>query len=117
MPPPPADPAGVGPDLAIRLARQQPACALVLIADPRLLAERAKQLHLPFTAREWKGRESASQGAYILPVKTARPVTAAKLDTATAPYVIETLKSAVTGCLGGEFDALVTGRVRQGTIN
>ena len=113
----PGEPAGVGPDLAIRLARQQPACALVLIADPRLLAERAKQLRLPFTVREWKGRESASQGAYILPVKTARPVTAAKLDTANAPYVIETLKSAVTGCLGGEFDALVTGPVHKGIIN
>jgi 4-hydroxythreonine-4-phosphate dehydrogenase len=113
----PGEPAGVGPDLAIRLAQQPPAGALVLIADPALLAERATQLHLPFNAREWKGRASAGQGVYLLPVKTARPVTAGKLDTANAPYVIETLKSAVAGCTGGEFDALVTGPVHKGNIN
>jgi 4-hydroxythreonine-4-phosphate dehydrogenase len=113
----PGEPAGVGPDLAIQLARQPPACALVLIADPALLTERAKLLHLPFAAREWKGRESAGQGVYLLPVKTARPVSAGRLDMANAAYVIETLKSAVTGCTGGEFDALVTGPVHKGIIN
>ena len=113
----PGEPAGVGPDLAIQLAQQPPACTLVLIADPLMLAERAKQLHLPFTAREWKGRESASQGVYLLPVKAARPVSAGRLDKTNAPYVIETLKSAVVGCRRGEFDALVTGPVHKGIIN
>jgi 4-hydroxythreonine-4-phosphate dehydrogenase len=113
----PGEPAGVGPDLAIQLAQQLPACALVLIADPALLAERAQRLQLPFAAREWKGRESAGQGVYVLPVKTARPVTAGRLDTSNAAYVIETLKSAVRGCTGGEFDALVTGPVHKGNIN
>lgn len=113
----PGEPAGVGPDLAIRLAQQPPACALVLIADPALLAQRAKQLRLPFSAREWQGRESAGQDVYVLPVKTARPVSAGQLDMANAPYVIETLKSAVAGCLRGEFDALVTGPVHKGIIN
>ncbi|MHB1141493.1 MAG: 4-hydroxythreonine-4-phosphate dehydrogenase PdxA [Sulfuricaulis sp.] len=113
----PGEPAGIGPDLAIQFAQQPPAGALVLIADPVLLAERAKLLQLPFAAREWKGRESAGQGVYVLPVKTARPVTAGQLDVANAPYVIETLKSAVAGCKGGEFDALVTGPVHKGNIN
>ena len=64
-----------------------------------------------------KGRESAGQGVYVLPVKTARPVSAGRLDTANAAYVIETLKSAVTGCRRGEFDALVTGPVHKGNLN
>ena len=113
----PGEPAGVGPDLAIQLAQQPPACTLVLIADPAMLADRAKQLHLSLATREWKGRESASQGVYLLPVKTARPVSAGRLDKANAPYVIETLKSAVVGCRRGEFDALVTGPVHKGIIN
>jgi 4-hydroxythreonine-4-phosphate dehydrogenase len=113
----PGEPAGVGPDLAIQLAQQPPVCALVLIADPALLVERAKLLQLPFAARDWKGRESAGQGVYLLPVKTARPITAGRLDTANAAYVIETLKSAVAGCANGEFDALVTGPVHKGNIN
>ena len=113
----PGEPAGVGPDLAIQLAQQPPTCVLVLIADPALLAERAKQLHLSFTAREWRGRGSAGQGVYLLPVKTARPVHAGKLDKANAPYVLEALKSAVAGCVSGEFDALVTGPVHKGILN
>ncbi|MDO8706835.1 MAG: 4-hydroxythreonine-4-phosphate dehydrogenase PdxA, partial [Sulfuricaulis sp.] len=113
----PGEPAGVGPDLAIQLARQPPAGTLVLLADPALLAERAQLLQLPFTAREWQGRANAGDGVYVLPVKTARPVTAGRLDTANAPYVMETLKSAVMGCQRGEFDALVTGPVHKGILN
>ena len=113
----PGEPAGVGPDLAIQIAQQPPDYALVLIADPALLKERAKLLHLPFTAREWKGRETAGQGVYVLPVKTARPVNTGRLDTANAPYVMETLKSAAAGCRRGEFDALVTGPVHKGILN
>ncbi len=122
----PGEPAGVGPDLAIQLAQQplacasrasRPDCALVLIADPALLAERAKLLRLPFSIREWKGRDADGQGAHVLPVKTARAVNAGRLDTANAPYVIETLKSAIAGCMRGEFDALVTGPVHKGALN
>jgi 4-hydroxythreonine-4-phosphate dehydrogenase len=113
----PGEPAGVGPDLAIQLAQRPPACTLVLIADSDLLAQRAKQLRLPFAVREWKGRGAATPGVYLRPVKAARPVTAGKPDTANAPYVIETLKAAVAGCTGGEFDALVTGPVHKGILN
>jgi 4-hydroxythreonine-4-phosphate dehydrogenase len=113
----PGEPAGVGPDLAVQLARRPPAGTLVLLADPAVLAERAQLLRLPFSAREWPGRASAGDGVYVLPVKTARPVTAGRLDRANAPYVIETLKTAVTGCRRGEFDALVTGPVHKGILN
>ena len=113
----PGEPAGVGPDLAIQLVQQSPACALVLIADPALLAERARLLQLSFTTRTWKGHRPAGLGVYVLPVKTARPVSAGRLDTANAPYVLETLKTAVAGCLRGEFDALVTGPVHKGILN
>jgi 4-hydroxythreonine-4-phosphate dehydrogenase len=54
---------------------------------------------------------------YIRPVTAARPAFPGKLDSANAPYVIETLKSAVAGCQDGEFDALVTGPVHKGLLN
>jgi len=113
----PGEPAGVGPDIAVRLAQQAPACALVLIADPAMLEARARQLRLAFAAREWKGREAAGPGVYVLPVKARHPVKPGQLDVANAPYVIETLTTAVAGCLRGEFDALVTGPVHKGIIN
>jgi 4-hydroxythreonine-4-phosphate dehydrogenase len=40
----PGEPAGIGPDLCIQLAQQDLACQLVVIADPKLLEQRAKQL-------------------------------------------------------------------------
>ena len=113
----PGEPAGVGPDIAVRLAQQPPACALVLIADPAMLEARAQQLHLAFAAREWKGRDAAGPGVYVLPAKARHPVKPGQLDVANAPYVIETLTTAVAGCLRGEFDALVTGPVHKGIIN
>ena len=113
----PGEPAGVGPDIAVRLAQQAPACALVLIADPAMLEARAQQLRLPFAVREWKGRDAAGPGVYVLPTKARHPVKPGQLDVANAPYVIETLTTAVAGCLRGEFDALVTGPVHKGIIN
>ena len=113
----PGEPAGVGPDLCIQVAQHPPDGALVLIADPTLLQERARRLGLAFAVREWKGRGQADTGVFVLPVKTPRPVVAGRLEAANAPYVIETLKSAVAGCRRVEFDALVTGPVHKGIIN
>ena len=114
----PGEPAGVGPDLALQLCQRPPAGRLVLIADPSMLEGRAQLLGLPFAAREWPGRSQAREsGVYVLPVTAARPTSPGKLDPANAPYVIETLKAAVAGCLSGEFDALVTGPVHKGILN
>ena len=113
----PGEPAGVGPDLCLQVAQRPPDGALVLIADPVLLQERARLLGLPFAARAWSRRDQAGAGVFVLPVKLVRPVAAGRLAKANAAYVIETLKSAVDGCRRGEFDALVTGPVHKGIIN
>ncbi len=113
----PGEPAGIGPDLCLQVARRPPDGALVLIADPVLLQERARLLGLPFAARAWSGRDQAGAGVFVLPVKLVRPVVAGELEKANAAYVIETLKLAVDGCRRGEFDALVTGPVHKGIIN
>lgn len=113
----PGEPAGVGPELCLQLAQRPMDCTLVLIADPALLEQRARLLGLSFATREWKGRAAAGTGVFVQPLKTARPVVAGRLEAANAPYVIETLKTAVDGCRRGEFDALVTGPVHKGIIN
>jgi 4-hydroxythreonine-4-phosphate dehydrogenase len=113
----PGEPAGIGPDIAVRLVQQAPIYTLVLIADPAMLEARAQQLHLTFVTRQWKGRDAAGPGVYVLPAKAKHPVKPSQLDVVNAPYVIETLRTAVAGCLRGEFDALVTGPVHKGIIN
>ena len=111
----PGEPAGIGPDVCVLLARRPPPVRLVFLADSAVLRPRAKALGLPFETVEWAGQ--TQDGLYLLPIATKAPVVPGRLDKANAAYVLETLKRAVTGCLNGEFDALVTGPVHKGNIN
>jgi 4-hydroxythreonine-4-phosphate dehydrogenase len=112
----PGEPAGIGPDLCLSLP--EPAdCDLVLIADPALLAARAKQLGRSFAAPRWTGKPGARPGIHLLPIATAAPVAPGRLDPANSRYVVACLKRAVQGCMAGEFQALVTGPVHKGVIN
>ena len=111
----PGEPAGVGPDVCVLFAKRPRPGRFVFIADPAVLRSRAKALNLPFEAVAWAGQ--AQDGLYLLPIATKAPVVPGQLDKANAAYVLETLKRAVTGCLSGEFDALVTGPAHKGNIN
>lgn len=117
----PGEPAGIGPDLCIQLAQQPQQAELVAIADPQLLHQRAAQLGLPLRLREFSAREAprlTGQGELcVSPVALAQPADAGRLDPRNADYVLQTLRRAVEGCRGDEFDALVTGPVHKGVIN
>ncbi|EGV19845.1 4-hydroxythreonine-4-phosphate dehydrogenase PdxA [Thiocapsa marina] len=117
----PGEPAGVGPDLVVRLAQDPPDTPLVAIADPELLAERAQRLQLPLHIERFAPGDAAppAQAGHlaVLPVALRQPVTPGRLDTANAPYVLETLRIACETCLDGSFEALVTGPVHKGIIN
>ncbi len=117
----PGEPAGIGPDLLIQLVQQPQSQQLVAIADPDLLRQRAEALGLPLALVPHDpslppAPAPAAQLA-IVPVALPTPATAGKLDSANAPYVLECLRRAVSGCQSGEFAALVTGPVHKGIIN
>ncbi len=113
----PGEPAGIGPDLCLRLIRQQHDCHVVLIADPQLLQQRAALLDLPLDLALWSGRPDKQARTYLAPVTADQATTVGQLNPANASYVLKTLERAVTGCLAAEFDALVTGPVHKGIIN
>ncbi len=113
----PGEPAGIGPDLCVQLAREPQDYALVLIGDPQVLTERARQLGAAFTYREWQGRADAGAGTYLIAIAANKPVIAGRLERANAPYVVQTLERAVAGCLRREFDALVTAPVHKAVLN
>lgn len=117
----PGEPAGVGPDLVLALAQQAWPVELVVCADPALLLERADKLGLSIQLRDYvQGRPAQPQAAgtlTVLPVKTATPVTAGRLDVANSSYVVETLARACDGAISGEFAALITGPVQKSIIN
>ncbi len=111
----PGEPAGIGPDLAVRLADGPLDYDLTIVADPVVLAARARQLGCNADFSLWPERDA--RGVSVLAVDTAAPVRAGSLDPRNAHYVLDTLRRAVHGCVGGAFDAMVTGPVHKGVIN
>ncbi|MEH6812839.1 MAG: 4-hydroxythreonine-4-phosphate dehydrogenase PdxA [Motiliproteus sp.] len=117
----PGEPAGIGPDLCIKLAQQAHAHELVVIADPSMLMERAAQLGLPLSLQpvDFNRPASASKAGElrIQAVTAGSKTVPGQLDPDNARYVLETLSLAIQGCQSGKFSALVTAPVHKGNIN
>jgi 4-hydroxythreonine-4-phosphate dehydrogenase len=112
----PGEPAGIGPELCVRLAQQAHTASLVAIADPQTLAAAAQALQLPLRLREFHDECGPGELA-LLPVAQATRTQFGKADPANAAAVIAALHRGGAGCLAGEFDGLVTGPVHKATIN
>ncbi|MGH8119712.1 MAG: 4-hydroxythreonine-4-phosphate dehydrogenase PdxA [Gammaproteobacteria bacterium] len=115
------EPAGIGPDIVIQAAQQSFPAELVVIADPELLAQRAKLLRLPLALSHYTPATPPQQHVpgtlKIIPVATGRECTPGRPDPATAGYVLDTLRIACRGCLQREFAAMVTAPVQKSVIN
>ncbi|WP_263078314.1 4-hydroxythreonine-4-phosphate dehydrogenase PdxA [Endozoicomonas sp. Mp262] len=114
------EPAGIGPDLCLMIAQRQHSAQLVVIADPELLAHRAKQLNLDICLDTFDpdNRTPGKAGHLLVyPVSLSQPCQPGQLDPANSHYVLKTLEMAAQGCLSGLFDAMVTGPVHKGVIN
>ena len=118
----PGEPAGIGPDLCLLLAREAQPEALVAVASRALLAERAEQLGLHIELREvspgsWPEAPAPAGSLYVWDTPLAAPVTAGQLDENNAAYVLETLTRAGKGCIDGTFAGMITAPVHKGVIN
>lgn len=118
----PGEPAGIGPDLCLLLAREAQPAALVAIASRTLLAERAALLQLDITLiavgpGAWPSAPAAAGSLYVWDTPLAAPVVPGQLDQANAGYVLETLTRAGRGCLDGTFAGMITAPVHKGVIN
>jgi 4-hydroxythreonine-4-phosphate dehydrogenase len=117
------EPAGIGPELCLALARDELPCELVCLADRALLSERATRLNLAVTLHSYVHRAGAlatAQPAGSLTVEhwpLGCPSVPGRPDTANVPYVLALLERAIEGALSGEFDAIVTAPVHKGVIN
>lgn len=112
------EPAGIGPDLCLLLGRRDLPCRLTVLGDPRVLAARAKLLGLETSLREGEAVDPhRAGGLHVLPWLAPAPVTPGRLDPANAHHVLDLVEAAVSGCLAGRFDALVTAPVHKGVIN
>lgn len=115
------EPAGIGPELCVQLAQEAHACELVVIADPQLLHDRARQLRLDLRLNDFNPLKPAKthiKGSLtILPIAMAAPSGCGRLNPINSPYVLETIRQAVYGCLNNSFAGMVTAPVHKGIIN
>jgi len=89
------EPAGIGPELCVKLAGEDHEGKLVFIGERRLLAGCPNIEHVALGT-------------------DARP---GKLDTRNARYVLDVLERAVRGCASGEYHAMVTAPVQKSVLN
>lgn len=116
----PGEPAGIGPDLILKLAEQGLPWPVVALADPEMLAQRARDLGLKVVIQPWQPDSQVTPSAgslWVLPEAVRSAVTAGQLDSANAGYVLSCLDQAIDGALEGRFSAVVTGPVHKGIIN
>ncbi len=106
------EPAGIGPDIVIKAARELRRFDTVLLADPQVLRERAEMLGRDFSAVPYEPGERAP-GLSVAPTPLVHPCVAGRADARNAPAVLAAIERGVSGCLSGEFDALVTGPVNK----
>ena len=89
------EPAGIGPELCVRLAAERFPARLVAVGDRALLAGFPDIEHVPLS----------------------RPRVPGKLDPGNSRYVLAVLERALLGCLSGEYHAMVTAPVQKSVIN
>lgn len=118
------EPAGIGPELALMLAKRPRSVRLVLLGDADLLAERLHALadasagERPIRLVGYAPAGTVDPGVTeVLHVPLVRPVEPGRPDPANARYVLSLLDRALSGCLSGEFDAMVTAPLHKAIIN
>ncbi len=111
------EPAGVGPELCLRLIDHDWPGRLVVLADEQMLGERMRQLGVSIPLHSYEPSEAPPAGALeVLHTPCAVPVAPGRLDAANAAYVLALLDRAIDGCIAGEFAAMVTAPVHKGVI-
>lgn len=116
----PGEPAGIGPDLVLRLAQHPLPHPMVIVASRDLLQARARQLGLNVRLYDYDANETIRMQPGELCVRHVPlpvPAEAGTLNPANAEYVLQTLRIATEGCLDRQFAALITGPVHKGIIN
>lgn len=114
----PGEPAGIGPELVVRLAQSERSAAWVVIADTNLLERTAERLGVSLKTDRHLDRPTRLSGQLtVLHTPLGATEQPGVLDVRNAAYVLETLTLAARGCAAGEFRGVVTGPVQKSVIN
>ena len=114
------EPAGVGPELLARLAASSLPADLIAISEAGLLERAAHVCGVALKIESFDGspRTLRAPGTLrLIEVPLREAETPGNPVPRNAFHVLNTLARAADGCMGGEFDALVTAPVQKSVIN
>lgn len=112
----PGEPAGIGPELCVRLAQRERRARLVALADPAVLERAARDLGLPLRLRD-PDRDAGPGELAIEPMPHARLPDYGRPAPENAASTIAALDAGGRGCLDGRFDGLITGPMHKAAID
>src|SRR5579862_9727233 len=111
------EPAGVGPELCLRLSERTWQAPLVLIGDKTSLDVRAAALGLPTLPEFLAGGSTPAHPVSVWHHPLPELVLPGTLNPRNSREVPYTLDTAIHGCLSGYFAAMTTAPVHKGAIN
>ncbi|MBS0226153.1 MAG: 4-hydroxythreonine-4-phosphate dehydrogenase PdxA [Proteobacteria bacterium] len=114
----PGEPAGIGPELCIRLAqRTDLSTRCTAYADPDVLMQAAAALQLPLELLTADADVTHGGQLRLIEYRLPAPAHAGHPDPANAPATIAALDAAALDCLQGRMHGLVTGPFHKAAIN
>ncbi|MCS5608949.1 MAG: 4-hydroxythreonine-4-phosphate dehydrogenase PdxA, partial [Candidatus Poribacteria bacterium] len=115
------EPAGIGPDIVLSLAKRTDHKSFVVFANINVLMERAKMmgLHINFVRYEsnLKLSEVADNSLIVNDFSVSEEVVPGLLNQKNSAYVVNMIEEATLGCLSGQFKGLITAPVHKNIIN
>ncbi|PKM07931.1 MAG: 4-hydroxythreonine-4-phosphate dehydrogenase PdxA [Gammaproteobacteria bacterium HGW-Gammaproteobacteria-5] len=112
----PGEPAGIGPEICVRMMQRELDANVVAFADPDTLLAAARAINLPLRIVD-ADAGSAPGVLPVQPIPQARPTRFGVADTANAASVFAALRSAAEACSSGALDGLVTAPIHKATLN
>ena len=114
----PGEPAGIGPELAVRLAqRVDLSTQCTAYADPDVLRQAATTLQLPLELLPADEAVTRIGQLRLIEHRLPTPARAGYPDPTNSPAVIAALDAAARDCLEGHMHGLVTGPFHKAAIN
>ena len=115
------EPAGIGPDIVLSLAKRTDHKSFVVFANINVLMERAKMMGLNINFVRYKPNLKLSQVAdnslIIKDFGVSEDVVPGLLNQKNSAYVVNMIEEATLGCLSGQFKGLITAPVHKNIIN
>ena len=115
------EPAGVGPELLVRIAQNSFSEKIIVLADCQLLKDTAKKLNLPLllTEIDWSEPAQGHQPGhlYIENHSVIEPVITGELNVSNAATTLSILARASELALAKCVDAIVTAPVHKANLN